>query len=245
MPNPRLSDAKRKRIEALLRNTDMKYRSIARAVGVSEVTVANIAATIWHGGKRKKQQQETRQKVHGEIQNGGSYREVAQRLGIPETTVKDHASQPLVQTDDDELSLPEPYLRDSSDYRVDTPGRWLVLSDIHLPCHDRKAIELAVSRARADGVAGVVVNGDLLDSHEISDHDKDPSAPRYVREVEMGVQFFRWLRERFPMASSPRLTPTGTGADRFTAGWCSPTAWCSRWSTGTSRSRWTTRTATG
>jgi hypothetical protein len=83
-------------------------------------------------------------------------------------------------------------------FHLAKPGRWLVLGDVHLPFHDRTTLELAVRDAKARRVVGVLLNGDTLDSHEISDHDKDPKAPRYVEEIRKGREFLAWLRSQFP-----------------------------------------------
>lgn len=85
-------------------------------------------------------------------------------------------------------------------FAIDAPGSWLVLNDIHVPWHDRETIELAVTEAKRRNVVGVILNGDILDSHEISAHDKDPRAPRYVEEVETGKALLKWLRKQLPHA---------------------------------------------
>lgn len=203
MSNPRLPQAKRQAIERLLRAGKMTQRAIASQVGVSVGTVANVANAIGTAGAKVRKKAELRKRVHEEVKKGGSYRQIATRLKVSDSTVFSHAKSapaepPPVQPT--ATPFPESYQRDGSEYQIDTPGRWLVLSDIHIPAHNRQAIELAVGQGRREGVTGILLNGDLMDAHEISDHDKDPSAPRYVREVELGGQFLRWLREQFPAA---------------------------------------------
>ena len=171
-----------------------------KQVLVSVGTVANVAESIGTAGSRKRKKEETKKRVHEEVKKGGTFREIGKRLNIDASTVLNHAREPLAVPPPIETPFPESYQRDGSEFKIDTPGRWLVLSDIHIPAHNRQAIELAVEQGRREGVAGVLLNGDLMDAHEISDHDKDPSAPRYVREVELGGQFLRWLREQFPAA---------------------------------------------
>lgn len=96
--------------------------------------------------------------------------------------------------------LPAAHLETYDPFKIDRAGTWLVLSDIHVPYHDRTTLELAVAEAKRRGVVGVLLNGDTLDSHEISNHDKDPTAPRYVEEVETGKKLLAWLRAQFPRA---------------------------------------------
>lgn len=85
-------------------------------------------------------------------------------------------------------------------HRLDAPGPWLVLSDVHAPYHDRPTVELAVAEARRRGAVGVLLDGDLLDSHEVSAHDKDPTAPRYVHEIEVARKLLAYVRGRLPRA---------------------------------------------
>jgi|AGTN01.3.fsa_nt_gi hypothetical protein len=96
--------------------------------------------------------------------------------------------------------LPEPFPQSYEPFVIDTPGVWLLLMDCHIPYFDRGTIELAVEAARKRGAVGVLLNGDILDAHEVSDFDKDPTAPRYVEEIGMGKQFIAWLKSKLPRA---------------------------------------------
>lgn len=95
--------------------------------------------------------------------------------------------------------LPEAVDRDSVPYSLGE-GRWLVLADIHLPFHDRTTVELAVAQAQKRGVKGVLLNGDLLDFHELSRFDRTPDDPRYPDEIKKGREFLTWLRGKLPRA---------------------------------------------
>jgi predicted phosphodiesterase len=97
-------------------------------------------------------------------------------------------------------SLPDPVADSYEPVMLDTPGRWLVLSDVHIPHHDRRTVESAVEEARRIGAVGVLLNGDILDCGDMSIHDRDPSEPRLEEEVETGAQFFAWLHARLPKA---------------------------------------------
>lgn len=96
--------------------------------------------------------------------------------------------------------LPDAHVESYLPFTIDTPGQWLILSDIHVPYHDRTTLELAVTEAKRRGVVGVLLNGDTLDSHEISNHDREPSAPRYVDEIDTGKKLLAWIRAQFPKA---------------------------------------------
>ena len=78
-------------------------------------------------------------------------------------------------------------------------GRVLLMSDIHLPYHDPKALEIAVERGRKIKPDVIYLNGDTADFYQISDHDKDPNRS-FSDELNTVRQFLYWLRIQFPKA---------------------------------------------
>ncbi len=100
----------------------------------------------------------------------------------------------------DQPQLPEPLDRPYQPFDAQASGRWLILSDVHLPFHDRGVLELAVAEASRRGVKGVLLNGDILDAHQLSRFDKRPDDVRFVEEIRQGREFLRWLRARLPKA---------------------------------------------
>ena len=199
-----LPKEKRAHVERLLRAGKLSQRDIAKTVGVSHGVVSSVAADIGLSGRRGKKTAELREKVHAEVKNGGTFQDVGDRLGIHRTTARDHAGavippkvvQPGGATEF--APFPDATIRDWKPFSIDTPGHWLAISDLHVPCHDRATIEAAVGQAKRDGVVGVLLNGDVVDHHELSTHDKDPSLPRYVEEVRIGRELLSWLRFQLP-----------------------------------------------
>jgi predicted phosphodiesterase len=98
------------------------------------------------------------------------------------------------------FSLPESAHSGESPFHLDDTGWWWVLSDTHIPNHDRVTLEVGARQAKKRKIKGVLILGDFLDAHEISRHDKDPSATRYVEEIEAGKKCLAWLRGKFPGA---------------------------------------------
>lgn len=146
-------------------------------------------------------------------ETGGNVSRTAERCGVARNTVYRFAVQETAKVAPkkakgdrlpaglpEEPDFPESVSEEWSKFPIERPGTWLALMDIHLPYHDRATIELAVREAKDRGVVGVLLNGDVLDSHEVSRHDKDPRAPRYVREIEYARQLFAWLRSQLPKA---------------------------------------------
>jgi predicted phosphodiesterase len=83
---------------------------------------------------------------------------------------------------------------------INNPGVWLILADTHLPHHDENTINLALRTAKRMGAIGILLNGDILDSAQISRHERHNSAIKYRDEISMGISFLRHVRETFPKA---------------------------------------------
>jgi predicted phosphodiesterase len=56
----------------------------------------------------------------------------------------------------------------------DEPRRYLVLGDLHVPYHDRRALQLALEYGRKAKARGLVILGDMVDFYDYSDFEKDP-----------------------------------------------------------------------
>jgi len=76
----------------------------------------------------------------------------------------------------------------------------LILSDVHIPYHNIKALQAAVQYGKSKGVDTVILNGDALDFYSVSRHEKNPNERDLKREVELGREFFGWIRGMFPKA---------------------------------------------
>lgn len=76
-------------------------------------------------------------------------------------------------------------------------GRVLLLSDIHIPYHDKSALELAVQHGQKIKPDVIYLNGDVADFYAVSDHDKDPGRS-FQAELDAVRQFLFWLRQQFP-----------------------------------------------
>lgn len=77
-------------------------------------------------------------------------------------------------------------------------SRCLILSDLHLPHHSELAIDSSLDYGDLFGPDCILINGDLFDMYAISRHDKDPTKPKVLAELEAGKQLFAHLRARFP-----------------------------------------------
>lgn len=74
-------------------------------------------------------------------------------------------------------------------------GRYLALSDIHIPIHDEQAVVAALEHGYKRGVGGIVLNGDILDCYQISSFTHEYPRPPLEEEIDMGRGFLAMLRE--------------------------------------------------
>ena len=79
-------------------------------------------------------------------------------------------------------------------------GKWLLLSDIHIPYHNEESLELAISYGEANGIDHILLNGDTCDFYNCSSYSKDPEERNLSNELQKTRQFLAHLRERFPDA---------------------------------------------
>jgi predicted phosphodiesterase len=98
------------------------------------------------------------------------------------------------------ICLPDPISKPMTHVQVDDVGWWWVLNDTHMPMHDKSTIEAGAAEAKAKGIKGILLNGDILDMFCISPFFRVPTKDRFVDEIEMGRTFLAWLRSKFPHA---------------------------------------------
>lgn len=91
---------------------------------------------------------------------------------------------------EDEIEIPEMAL--PKRYR-----RIAVLSDIHLPYHDRSALVRAIKEVKSIGVDAIYLNGDVMDAYQLSKHEKNKLNRSFKYEVDMTRLFFEELRVNF------------------------------------------------
>lgn len=77
----------------------------------------------------------------------------------------------------------------------------LVISDLHIPYHDIKALTVAFDYGKRENVNTIFINGDLLDFYQISRFVNVERRRSVAEELEIAKDFLRILRETFPKAS--------------------------------------------
>jgi len=93
--------------------------------------------------------------------------------------------------------LPQSYENDFTPYEI-KQSRTLILSDLHFPYQDNKAITAALDYGKLKKVDCILINGDLIDFANISRHEKDWRHRNITHEFEAVKSFLKSLRLHFP-----------------------------------------------
>lgn len=112
-----------------------------------------------------------------------------------------------------ESAIAEADFSDPLHIPVEFPGSWSeinepvviqgvtklgVCNDIHLPYHDKFAVQACFAEFKKRKVDGIYLNGDIMDLEDVSRFEKMPDG-RYLRdEIEVGRSFVKSLRKLFP-----------------------------------------------
>jgi len=97
------------------------------------------------------------------------------------------------------FNLPESFANDYTPYLI-TQSKILIISDLHIPYQDNKAIELALQYGFDKGANCILINGDLMDMPNHSRFEKDWRMRTTAQEFEAVRQFLKSLRIVFPKA---------------------------------------------
>lgn len=92
--------------------------------------------------------------------------------------------------------FPESYAETREPYKL-APGKWLILSDIHLPYHDTEAVKMALNYGLDNGYKNLLINGDLIDFYQLSRYEKDPRKRSFKQELESARLFIELVSEWF------------------------------------------------
>jgi len=95
---------------------------------------------------------------------------------------------------DSEEKIREPYVLPLADNNI------LLISDLHIPYHNIKAITLALDYGKEQKVNTIIINGDLMDFYHMSRFERDPRKRSIKFEFDSTKAFLVILRESFPNA---------------------------------------------
>lgn len=75
-----------------------------------------------------------------------------------------------------------------------------ILSDIHFPYYDKKALNAAIHYLESWEPDCILLNGDIIDCYQLSNFDRDPRNRSFKYELDMLRSFITQLRDRWPNA---------------------------------------------
>lgn len=149
----------------------------------------SLAAKIYNENKLKFTDKET---VRASIKY---YTGANGKAGLKTLATKDFLSIEKVTL---KMNLPDPIIED--DYEIiKIHGKCgLIMSDIHIPFHDKKALSLAINYASKYPLDFIMLLGDIADCFELSSFDREPDLVRFKDEVIMVQDFLKELKRLFP-----------------------------------------------
>lgn len=97
-----------------------------------------------------------------------------------------------------DLRLPQTWRTKQTPHKL-VAGKWLVLSDIHIPFHEIIPLQAALEYGATEKCTGIFINGDLQDCHAVSFW---PSTRRkdFMAEVFIVIDVLDYIRSKFPKA---------------------------------------------
>ena len=100
-----------------------------------------------------------------------------------------------------EYNFPEPDTDNTAPYKLPKNITDLgVISDLHIPYHDKVAVKAAVKYFKEAKVQALLLNGDIMDIYMWSRHQKDKRKRDMGQEVKDTRAFLFWLRNELPDA---------------------------------------------
>ena len=101
----------------------------------------------------------------------------------------------------DKMALPKSDYKNQKVVRLPrAANNVLLLSDIHIPYHDNKALDLAIGYGVKHEVNTIFLNGDTMDAYQGSNFIKDRRKRDLKGEIDLTRQFLEYLRDIFPKA---------------------------------------------
>lgn len=96
--------------------------------------------------------------------------------------------------------LPEGLTNKRTPYNISTSNRILIISDIHIPFHDIKALNKALDYGSKHKIDTLIINGDMLDMYSISRFMKDNRITSLQNELNIAKKILTHIRNKFKKA---------------------------------------------
>lgn len=124
------------------------------------------------------------------------FKDVEDARGVVRTVTGTHGKAKNAILTTAYKGLPKGIKNDYTPYIL-ASGKYGVMSDIHIPYHDERAVDLALNYFRKHGVKNLLLNGDIIDCYQQSDFQKDPTMPSIREEFQMLREWLTWISKDF------------------------------------------------
>lgn len=92
--------------------------------------------------------------------------------------------KPAGKQADTKIVIPEGVSEFKAPIEISGPCKVLIMGDLHIPYHDKRAIEVAINEGLKQGCDTLYLNGDIGDFYAASRFDKDPENRSLDQELE-------------------------------------------------------------
>jgi hypothetical protein len=94
------------------------------------------------------------------------------------------------------VEMPLTWRHKRTPYRL-SPGKWLILPDVHVPFHEPRAVEAAIQYGKDNKVSGLFFPGDLQDCAAVSFWQSSRKR-NFDKELEIFIDFLDFIEKEFP-----------------------------------------------
>ena len=92
-------------------------------------------------------------------------------------------------------NLPESYQETFDPFHCPFYDNWLIMSDLHIPYHDIRAISEIINYGIAKGIKAILLNGDIMDCYMLSKFQPDPRMRKFSEELSATREFIDQLQK--------------------------------------------------
>lgn len=97
------------------------------------------------------------------------------------------------------VEMPETWVKDKMVYVLPISiKRMGFISDLQVPFHDPKAIDVCFKYLQQQNINALYINGDLVDFYQLSEYEKDPRERKFEEEYEAIIEMLAYIRKSFP-----------------------------------------------
>lgn len=156
------------------------------------------------------------QESNGAITIGQARKRMCRQFGVNGAKDRKHMRPPAARAKrqaGEIYAMPKSMAEPWTPHVLNATGPVGILSDVHVPYHSEIAVAAAIGFLKDQGLAALLLNGDIADFYAISRYMKDPSARDFKGELDAVRTFVAYLRQEFP--AIPIVYKAGNHEERW------------------------------